>query len=139
MQNKEILLIIQGEPIAKTRARKTRRSGKWYNPQTEIMNIIKKQITDQLPDGFPIKKGIPVKCIVYAFFRPPKAKKQILYENDDVPCLNKKDFDNIAKLYTDTMNKIVYYDDNQIYSGTCEKYYSLKPRVEIKLSWQENQ
>lgn len=132
--NNSITIIIPGEPQSKERARKGKQ-GHWYNPQSDIMGIAARIIKQNLPAGFPIGKYIPVKCDISAFFKPPKDKKNGLFVNDDVPCLNQNDVDNIFKFYSDTMNKLVYNDDNQIYSGTIEKYYSLNPRTEITISW----
>jgi Holliday junction resolvase RusA-like endonuclease len=136
MQGKILVLIVPGKPIPKQRSRKGAH-GTWYNPQTEIMEITKRILKEQLPDNleFPISSKIPIKCKVYAFFLPPKKNKKNRYEHDNIPCLNKKDVDNLAKFYMDVMNKLVYNDDNQIYSLLSEKYYSLNTRTEIQLEW----
>ncbi len=136
--NNIINITIPGQPIAKQRSRKGAH-GNWYNPQEDIMYEVKKEIKKQLPDGWEIiKSGVPVKCNLIFFFELPKSilnsKKKIeLFKNDDKPCLNKKDVDNLIKFIWDCMNKIVWHDDNQVYSTLTEKYYSINPRTEIEV------
>ena len=43
----------------------------------------------------------------------------------------KPDWDNFAKAVTDALKGVVWTDDSRIVSGRTEKYYSLKPRVEV--------
>ena len=46
------------------------------------------------------------------------------------------DWDNLAKTYTDCLQGVLLLNDNIINPGSVEKYYSIKPRIEIKLRWQ---
>lgn len=46
----------------------------------------------------------------------------------------KPDFDNVAKLYCDALNGIVWEDDKQIVDGRCIKIYGQQPGVLI-LCW----
>lgn len=136
--NNIINLTIPGQPIAKQRSRKGKYDN-WYNPQSDIMFQIEKEIKKQLPEGWEtIHKGVPIKCNLIFFFGLPKAilnsKKKIKnFEDDDIPCLNKKDVDNLIKFVWDCMNKVIWHDDNQVYSTLTEKYYSVNPRTEIEV------
>ena len=47
------------------------------------------------------------------------------------------DWDNFAKTYCDAIQRHVIINDNIIISGSCEKFYSIKPRVELILSYQD--
>lgn len=49
--------------------------------------------------------------------------------------LSKPDWDNIGKKYSDMSNSNLWLDDRLVISGTVEKYYSVLPRVEIKLDF----
>lgn len=49
--------------------------------------------------------------------------------------INKPDWDNIGKKYSDMFNHNVWLDDTLVISGTLNKYYSILPRVEIKLRY----
>lgn len=46
------------------------------------------------------------------------------------------DWDNLAKTYCDMIQDILIYNDNIISSGSVDKYYSLKPKVSVKLRYQ---
>ena len=45
------------------------------------------------------------------------------------------DFDNLIKTYTDMLKGTLLYDDSIIYKGVSEKYYSVKPRIEITIQY----
>lgn len=49
--------------------------------------------------------------------------------------ITKPDWDNIGKKYSDMFNHNVWLDDTLVISGTLNKYYSILPRVEIKLRY----
>ena len=138
-----VKFIIPGQPIPKQRARRGP-SGSWYNPQMAIMQDVSKKIkTELLPSGYsPIPFGTPVTLDLYFFFEPTKTElKQKnfldLIKNDDYPYIRHKgDVDNIFKFYSDSMNRIVFDDDTQIYSSNIRKYYSLKPRTEVQVIYE---
>lgn len=46
------------------------------------------------------------------------------------------DFDNLLKTYSDMIQDQLIINDNIVTVGTCEKYYSVKPRVEIIIEYQ---
>lgn len=47
--------------------------------------------------------------------------------------IHKPDWDNIGKKYSDMYNGNVWIDDNLVIDGRVQKFYSILPRVEIKL------
>lgn len=49
--------------------------------------------------------------------------------------LIKPDFDNIAKKYADMYSGNVWLDDSLVISGTVNKYYSILPRIEIRIRY----
>lgn len=49
---------------------------------------------------------------------------------------SKPDWDNFGKTYSDMIQGILLLNDNIIITGIVEKYYSIKPRVEIRLKYQ---
>lgn len=49
--------------------------------------------------------------------------------------ITKPDWDNIGKKYSDMFNHNIWLDDTLVISGTVNKYYSILPRVEIKLRY----
>lgn len=56
-------------------------------------------------------------------------------EKTIVPTSN-PDWDNLGKTYSDMIQHILLLNDNIITKGTVEKFYSVKPRVEIILDYQ---
>ena len=46
------------------------------------------------------------------------------------------DWDNLAKTYCDMMQGVLISNDNIIVDGSLSKFYSLKPKVDITLSYQ---
>ena len=49
------------------------------------------------------------------------------------PSIDKPDWDNIGKKYCDMYNHNVWLDDSMVIDGSVHKYYSILPRIEIKL------
>lgn len=47
------------------------------------------------------------------------------------------DWDNLGKAYSDMLQGILLINDNIIQVGTVEKYFSVKPRVELFLEYQD--
>ena len=130
---------VPGKPRAKKRARKI--NGNWFNPSRRDMDNIIKIIKTQLPENFiMIPKGIPIVVNIEWFFEPTKSEKTKkfidLIKNDDYPYVKKIDRDNMDKLILDSCNKLLWYDDAQIYDGRITKYYSINPRTEIEVVWQ---
>ena len=68
----------------------------------------------------------------------PKSMKmyeQVLAELGFIRPISKPDFDNLAKTYTDMIQGTLLYDDSLIIEGASKKYYSVKPRIEITISY----
>lgn len=86
---------------------------------------------------------INTECHIYikCYLPTPKSMSKIKKANAEVGNirpLSKPDFDNLAKTYCDMMNGILISDDSIITKGTLEKFYSIKPRVEIELLYANN-
>ena len=61
------------------------------------------------------------------------AKDTYLAELGLIRPLSKPDFDNLSKKYSDMYNGNVWLDDSLVVDAHIHKYYSVLPRVEIKL------
>ena len=142
--NNILKITIEGQPSPKQRSRMGINK-RWYNPQSDFMNILKRNIKQQLPEKWIIiKKNVPVICNITFFFKPSdtefKKKNFVdLIADECYPYIKKKDRDNLDKLILDCMSKIVFYDDAQVYGGELWKYYSMNPRTEIEVEWNENE
>ena len=51
------------------------------------------------------------------------------------PAFAKPDWDNAGKKYCDMFNSNIWLDDTLVIDGSVHKYYSILPRVEIKLRY----
>ena len=79
-------------------------------------------------------------CVVdiSAYMKTPTSyNKQdtILAEIGLIRPIFKPDFDNIAKKYSDMFNANVWLDDTLVVDGSVHKYYSVLPRIEIRIRY----
>ena len=79
-------------------------------------------------------------CIVEfnAYFKTPAAfntTDTFLAEIGLIRPLVKPDWDNVGKKYSDMFNSNIWLDDSLVISGTVNKWYSILPRVEIKIRY----
>ena len=135
--NNIINLTISGQPIAKQRSRKGKYDN-WYNPQSDIMFQIEKEIKKQLPDGWEkINSDVPVTVNMSWFISPAKTKATKKFidfiKNEDIIHTQKPDRDNLDKFYLDCMSGIVFHDDCQCGAGELIKIWSVNPRTEIEV------
>lgn len=61
----------------------------------------------------------------------------LLAEKGVIRPLVTPDWDNLAKTYTDCLQSVMLLNDNIINPGSVEKYYSIKPRIWIRMRWQK--
>ena len=83
---------------------------------------------------------ITTPCNFYctSYFPIPKSMskdEQILAEMGYIRPITKPDWDNIGKTYSDMIQSDLLFDDSLIIKGVSEKYYSIKPRIEIKIEY----
>ena len=80
----------------------------------------------------------PCQVCINVFFKTPSYFNKIdiiLAEIGLHRHINKPDWDNIGKKYTDMFNANIWLDDNLVVDGEVHKYYSILPRVEIHLRY----
>ena len=85
-----------------------------------------------VPDG----RGISVWLFIYKL--PPKSfskKKQKACLNGDMLPRSKPDADNVAKIFLDAMNKVIYRDDSDVTELIVRKSYSQHEGVQVIVSW----
>jgi Holliday junction resolvase RusA-like endonuclease len=81
------------------------------------------------------------KLLVEAYLPIPSSMsstEKILAQMKYIRPIGNGDWDNIGKTYSDAIQKTLIINDNIIISGTVEKYYCLKPRVDITIEYQDN-
>lgn len=78
----------------------------------------------------------PVYAEFISYFPTPKIysqEKKFLSEIGLIRPISKPDFDNIEKKYADMFNKTIWLDDIFVLDSRLSKYYSILPRLEIRL------
>lgn len=120
------------EPKATPRPRLARFGGFYVKGAAENKTFFKKYAKE---NNLPY---INTECQIYirCYLPTPKSMSKINKANAEVGNirpLSKPDFDNLAKTYCDMMTGVLLSDDSIITKGTLEKFYSIKPRVEIDL------
>ena len=80
--------------------------------------------------GFSVSIAVYMRC-PQSFSRK---KKEAALELQIMPC-RKPDLDNIAKIYLDAMNGVVYPDDRMVTSLTVMKVFSDSDKVAVTVFW----
>ncbi|MGO0309825.1 RusA family crossover junction endodeoxyribonuclease [Endozoicomonas acroporae] len=129
-------VLINTVPAGKGRPRFTRR-GRCYTPEATKKAEQQAHYSGQQQRQGALMKG-QIGVLVLAVFPVPvswsKKKRSAALAGEIRPAV-KPDFDNVAKLYCDALNGIVWEDDKQIVDGRCIKVYGQQPGV-LVLSWQ---
>jgi Holliday junction resolvase RusA-like endonuclease len=109
-------------------------------PISDWKKALKTYVLNELPDDFvPIAGAVVFR--VKIFKSPPKSfsrAKLALCEMGVLRPEKKPDFDNYAKSVCDAFKGIMWADDCQVVDGGSEKYYSLKPRIEVSLEYRQH-
>lgn len=87
-----------------------------------------------------LDKMICTPCIIdiYAFCKTPSyynKEDTILAEIGLHRPISKPDWDNLGKRYSDMFNSNIWLDDTLVIDGSIHKYYSVLPRIEIRLKY----
>jgi Holliday junction resolvase RusA-like endonuclease len=113
-----ITFTIPGEPQGKARARVVRMGNftRTYTPEKTVNyeNLIK---YTYMNDTFNILNTEPLKMTIIAYYSIPKStskKKTTEMLEGKLRPTKKPDFENVAKVVSDALNKIAYNDDTQI-------------------------
>lgn len=129
-------LTLAGEPVGKGRPRFSRSTGHVYTPEkTARFEERLAWAAQSVWKGQPLLDG-QLLMFINAYFSIPASKPKdwkIRAAGGIVRPVKKPDIDNIVKGVADSLNKIVYVDDTQIVMVKAAKYYSDKPRIEIKI------
>lgn len=127
---------ILGSPQSKQRPRASMINGhaRMYTPKETVNyeNLVRYAYQSEV--GKKLEGAIEM--IVKAYFPIPKSvskKQHALMASEEYPCTKIKDIDNVCKVCMDSILKVAYDDDRQVYRLVGEKWYSENPRVEIEL------
>ena len=134
MQDKFSMTILV-EPVAKGRPQVTMVKGKplVYTPdktrkaEAEIRTAIAQKILGEL-SRLMFEPYIPIAIEATFFLLRPKAKPKRF----TMPT-TKPDYDNLAKMLTDALEKFCFYSDSQITTAIIKKRYGMPARIELTL------
>lgn len=132
----EISFVVYGEPMGKQRPRFTK-NGHTYTPQKTVNyeELIKFEYYNRYK-GMQFTADDAIHIVIKAYMSIPKSaskKKQELMRQGLISPTKKPDWDNIAKIVGDALNKTAYPDDKQIVEATIVKKFSREPRIEVHL------
>lgn len=118
------------EPKGKARARTVSKEGgkTWvYTPTAtaHAENIIRDRVM-QCKEFYGTEVPIRLKAIFY-LERPKTTPKKRVYP------VVRPDWDNLAKLLTDSLEKFIYKNDAQIVDCYIQKRYGFPPRIELNI------
>lgn len=138
MKYKTITIVFYEIPLPYMRGRHSRKGKVVYTPLAkENMLHMKDYIQNNIKD---FKKIVTPMSVDIRYYLPTPSgyskKDKILAELGTIRPISTPDFDNIAKGYCDMSNNILWYDDALIRDGKSSKYYSMKPRVEFDITYQ---
>lgn len=109
-----------------------------YSPDAKDDSMYMKRLIDN--DLLQLDTFIHTPCIVEynTYHKTPTVYNTVdkfLAEIGLIRPMSKPDWDNIGKKYSDMYNHNIWIDDTCVISGTVNKFYSILPRVEIKLRY----
>ena len=131
-------IVIEEVPKGQRRPKFVRRGSfvTTFDPDRESKLWIKHLCREQVSEII----TCPIEIDMIAYMPIPKStskRKIVLMLNNDIKHIKTPDGDNIFKKYSDALTGLAYNDDRQIWKISIEKRYSMKPRVEITLSYEE--
>lgn len=131
--------IVEGKPQGKARPRvvQNRYTGKSvaYTPQNtgNYEDLIR---WSYKAAGGEYMGEMVLQVNIQAFYPIPKAfskAKRIAVNNGILRPTSKPDCDNIVKVVLDALNGVAYYDDKQVVSVSCNKYYGERGYLHITI------
>lgn len=117
-----------------------------YNGGSKIFYVRGAKDNRDIFEKFIVNQDIPMittPCKFYcdSYFPIPKSMRddeKILAEMGYIRPITKPDWDNVGKTYSDMIQGTLLFDDSLIIEGTSRKFYSAKPRIEIKIEYMKN-
>lgn len=133
-----IQFTVYGEPVAQGRPRAANIAGhiRMYDPKKsrDYKDYVKLAAIEHTPKA--LLEG-PLNLEVRIFRPMPKAfskKKAAMAEQGLLRPTTKPDTDNYLKGIKDALKNVIWKDDSQIVDVYVSKFYSNRPRVEIKVT-----
>ena len=134
---KEISYTIYLLPQATPRPRSGRNGIFYVKGAKDNKKLFQKYLIDQDIDLI----TTPCKFTCINYFPIPNSMtniEKIAAELGLIRPISKPDWDNVGKTYCDMIQDLIIYDDSLIIEGVSKKFYSIKPRIEITISYMED-
>ena len=132
-----IEFVVYGEPVAQGRPRATVINGhvRMYDPKKsrDYKDYIRLAASEHAPET--LLEG-PISLWIKVYRPTPKSfsmRKKKLAELGRLRPVTKPDVDNYVKSIKDALKNVIWKDDSQVVKVVAEKYYSQKPRIEVKI------
>jgi Holliday junction resolvase RusA-like endonuclease len=125
----QLIYSVEGDPVGKQRPRFSR--GRTYTPKKTV--DYEKQIADKAREAIGSSEPLetPIAILIWINHAIPasysKKRKEACLNGLEWP--KKPDLDNVAKVYLDAMNGIVYKDDVQVVKLRVTKRYGIEANV----------
>ena len=136
--NKQINLIVPGNPQGKQRA-KTFKRGDFAGAYTPAKTVnyetyIKQLFATKYPAFMPLEGPLMLQFTAYVSIPASTSQKKraLMLEGIIIP-EKKPDIDNILKIIMDALESVAYKRDSQIAIAIESKLYSDRPRLELKI------
>ena len=127
----QVIYSVEGDPVGKQRPRFSR--GRTYTPKKTVdyETIIASKASQAMGSSEPLQT--PVAIFIWISHAIPasysKKRKEACLNGLDWP--KKPDLDNVAKVFLDAMNGIVYKDDVQVVKLRVSKRYDIEAHVDV--------
>lgn len=127
----QVIFSVEGDPVGKQRPRFSR--GRTYTPKKTVdyETIIASKASQAMGSSEPLQT--PVAIFIWISHAIPasysKKRKEACLNGLDWP--KKPDLDNVAKVFLDAMNGIVYKDDVQVVKLRVSKRYDIEAHVDV--------
>lgn len=113
-----------------------------YSPNAREDSIFMKRLVDQELQNLDVLNGnlisTPIILEYHTYFQTPNTfsiEDKFLAEIGIIRTITKPDWDNCGKKYSDMTNENIWLDDSFVIEGTVKKFFSILPRVEIKVKY----
>ena len=133
----ETIHIIMYEYPMKTERPRTTRFGSIYSPNAADNHAYFEKAIRKVCEQIKLI-NTPAEIEIDAYLEMPSHIPQdevILFEAKVLDILDMPDYDNIGKCYTDILKNVLITDDDIFHVGIIRKYYSVTPRVEIRITY----
>ena len=127
----QVIFSVEGDPVGKQRPRFSR--GRTYTPKKTVdyENLIASKANQAMGSSEPLQT--PVAIFIWISHAIPasysKKRKEACLNGLEWP--KKPDLDNVAKVFLDAMNGIVYKDDVQVVKLRVSKRYDTDSGVDV--------